>query len=643
MFRRIFLLGFALLFASGIAFAEIGDPQLKTDHPYYPGELASSTFERLFEAQAKLYEHVTGQPVKTEQDKVLAAWLWRNTHYWHGEPGREDLWGDGFEKGPDGTSREYWGGLYGNGFALCGTTHAQWVPEMQALLGHNRARTVGTAGHNSFEVFLQGGSYKEGKWVLLDHDISTVIFDEKGDTLLSIAEIAKKWNAYATRDYAGNKRPGWLPVGLHPEDGGVYAAYNVAEYFPGYAGPPPIVHLRRGESLRRYVAPGLEDGKTFVFWGRNYNTGKQPGPERAHTWVNQPDKMYRSKSGAGYKPGQARYANAVYTYSPDFASGDYREGVVEESDDHVTLEFSTPYVIGATPASTGPWDIYKPGGKNGLVISGSGDIPVSISLDRGATWRGVGNLVDELDATDHAKGFRQYWLKFDASAKTLAKSKLSIRTTCQMNSSLIPHIQPGKNTISYASSKQAIVSAGPTLAQARAHKIAGDFDSPKVTLELAAPRELGATTVYAAAHVRSSAPPDPSVAYFIEYSTDGGKSWQSIVSDWKITRRGDEPKDFWSQSFIWGEAKLPKPVKGPVQVRFRNTGGKHIARAEMHLAYEVPTDDSCQVTFAFADGRADMTRPHEHSFVAKAGQDTATHDFGAHPELRWVEMKPAAK
>lgn len=623
--------------------AGIGDPQIKTEHPYYPGELAASTFDRLFAAQAKLYEHVTGQPVKSEQDKVIAAWLWRNTHYWHGEPGAEDLWEQGLEKGPERTSREYWGGLYGHGFALCGTTHSQWTAEMQALLGHNRARTVGTAGHNSFEVFLSGGPYKDGKWVLLDHDVSTILFDEKGDALLSIADVTKNWKRFATRQYSGNQRSGWLPVGLHPEDGGVYAQYNVAEYFSGYAGAPPRVHLRRGESLRRYPGPGLEDGQTFVFWGRNYNTGGVPGPERSHTWVNQPEAMYRSTSGAGYKPGQARYANAVYTYTPDFVSDDYREGIVDESDDHVTLEFTTPYIIAATPASDGAWDIYKPGCKNGLVIEGNGSIPVSVSVDRGATWRGVGNLIDRLDATDHVKGFRQYWLRLDASASELAKAKLSTRTVCQMNSSLIPRLTPGANRVTYAASQQAIVSAGPTLAQARAHKIAGDFNSPKLTLALSAPRGRTTTKVYAAAHMRSSSPPDPSVAYFIEYSVDEGRTWNAIVSDWRITRRGDEPKDFWSQSFVWGEAKLPSPAKGPVQVRFRNTGGKQIARAEMHLAYQVPTDDACDITFAIGDARADMSKPREVRLTAKPGSDTLTFDAGEQPELRWVEMTPAKR
>ena len=74
---------------------------------------------------------------------MLAAWLWRNTHYWHGEEGAEDLWGQGFGKGLDSRTREYWTGLFAHGFGLCGTTHSQWVAEMEVLLGHGRGRGVG--------------------------------------------------------------------------------------------------------------------------------------------------------------------------------------------------------------------------------------------------------------------------------------------------------------------------------------------------------------------------------------------------------------------------------------------------------------------------------------------------------------------
>ena len=43
-------------------------------------------------------------------------------------------------------------------------------------------------------------------------------------------------------------------------------------------------------------------------------------PQRAETWVNQPEKMYQSKESSPYKDGRARFANALYTYTPNFAT-----------------------------------------------------------------------------------------------------------------------------------------------------------------------------------------------------------------------------------------------------------------------------------------------------------------------------------
>src|SRR5262249_20771849 len=134
--------------------ADVGDPQVRTDHAWYPGELACSSFERLAATQAELYQRVVGAAPATDEQKALASWLWRNTHYWHGEEGAEDLWGKGFLQGGDSRTREYWTGLFAHGFGLCGTTHSQWVAEMEALFGHNRGRAVGVDSHNSFEVFL---------------------------------------------------------------------------------------------------------------------------------------------------------------------------------------------------------------------------------------------------------------------------------------------------------------------------------------------------------------------------------------------------------------------------------------------------------------------------------------------------------
>lgn len=630
---------FVVLFASP-ALAGVGDPQIRTDHPWYPGELACSTWERLFATQAELYRRVTGKPCVTDEDKALAAWLWRNTHYWHGEEGAEDLWGAGFGKGMDTRNREYWGGLFSHGYGLCGTTHSQWVAEMEARFGHGRGRSVGANGHSAFEVFLRGEAYGEGKWVLLDHDLSTVVFDPSGNQLLGMKEIAADWKKLTDRGFKPERQRGWLICGLHPGDNGSYARNQVAEYLSGYAGPPPTVHLRRGETLRRYLSPGLEDGRTFVFWGRNYNTANVPGPERSHTWVNQPEAMFGSKTGAGYKPGQARFANAAFTYAPDFSTADYKEGVVSEDGTQVTFEFQSPYIIGATPPNAKEWGIYDTGGKNGLVVRGKADCKVSVSVDRGRTWVEGGRPSEGVDLTDVVKGRRQYLLRFHAGANQLAGSGITVTTVCEANGAVMPRLKDGGSLVTFAASGQGLVSAGPNVPLATTHVVAGKFDSPSVTLELRTPRGEPVTTIHAAAHMRSSSPPDPKVKYQVEFSTDGGNTWQPLVKDWGINRRGDEPADFWSQSFCWGDVKVPGgDAVSTVRVRLRNDGGKAVARAELHLGYRVATADPTAVTFAWSDDTGDHTA--SHTFVGKPDDKMWTVPTGKYARTKWVEMKPA--
>jgi hypothetical protein len=617
--------------------AGVGDPQVRTDHAWYPGELACSTFERLFATQSELYERVVGIKPMTDEQKALAAWLWRNTHYAHAEDGAEDLWGRGSGKGGDPRGREYWTGLFAHGFGLCGTTHAQWLAELEALLGHNRGRVVGVDGHSSFEVFLKGGPYGSGKWVLLDHDVSTVIFDKAGERLLSIAEVQKNWRRLTDRKFTPERQHGWLVCGLHPDDGGVYGRYEVAEYLAGYSGPPPLVHLRRGETLRRYLWPGLEDGKTFIFWGRNNNTAGVPGPERSHTWVNQPEKMHGSRIGTGYRPGQARFANAVYTYKPDFSNKDYREGVIAEDEKQVTFEFYTPYIIAATPPNPEPWGIYGSGCRNGLILKGEAHCPVSVSTDQGKTWTDCGRFRDGMDLTDHVKGRRQYFVRFHADAKTLAHTDLTMITVCQANTAVLPRLKDNGSKIEFQSSGQAVVSAGPNLPQAAAHLVSGKFGSSQVTLELATPRGEPVLAVCAAAHVQSGSPPRPDIKYQIEYSTDLGRSWRHVVKDWTILRRGDEPKDFWSQSLCWGTISVAEAKVSRVQVRFKNAGGKSYPRCELHLVYRTADADGTRVTFAWNDDRG--ARQASHVF---AGGKTGAWSLptGTNVRTRWVEFEP---
>jgi hypothetical protein len=621
---------------STVASAGVGDPQVRTNHPWYPGELACSTFERLFDTQAEMFERATGRAPQSDEDRALAAWMWRNLHFAHGEEGAQDLWGTGYRSG-DTTTREYWTGLFAHGFGLCGTTHAQWTAELNALLGPSRSRTVGVAGHNACEVFLTGGPYQDGRWALLDHDLSTVIFDPTGARLLSIDEIRQNLAQLIDPQFEPERQHGWPLGGLHPDDPRAYSEFNTVEHLPGYAGPPPMIHLRRGETLRRYYEPGLDDGRTFVFWGRNYRTDNIPGPERSRTWINQPERFVGSPGGSGYRPGQARYGNAVYTYRPNFKDGSYREGIVAESGDVVIFEFQTPYIIAATPPNDSDWGIYEPGGRNGLVINGRDNIPVSVSTDRGTTWHEGGSLKNAADLTDFVKGHRGYWLKLHASPERLALSDLEITTVCQANPATFPRLTDDGSTVSYAASATALSSIGPEKPHAASAIVDGAFDTPYVVLELPASQSGTPHDLYAAAHVASSNPPDPAIRYDIDWSADGAE-WQPVVEDWHIIRRDGEPADFWSQSFCYGDVALPSSARGPIRVRFRNDGGKRILRAETHLAYSIPRQDSCQATFCWSDS-SDARRTASHTF-AQSNPEPWRIDTGNEVRMHWVEFTP---
>ncbi len=620
------LLLLTLLLASSLR-AAVGDPQLATDHPWYPGELAMSSFERLTATQAEQYERTTAKKPETDHDRALAAWFFRNTHYAHGEEGKENLWGKGFVNDAHHATRDYWTGFFAHGFGLCGTTHAQWTAELDALLGPCRSRVTGTAGHNSFEVFLTGDAYGAGRWAMLDHDLSTVIFDEQGASLLGLDGIARNHRQWTERGFKPERQKGWLVCGLHKDDGASYATYRSAEYRAGYAGPPPLVQLRRGESLRRWFEPGLEDGKTFVFWGRNPMTRGIPGPERSRTWVNQPEKMHGSMDGTPHIDGQVRYGNAVYHWRPDFA-----DGVVSADEKRVTLEFFTPYIIGATPPDDSEWGIYKAGGSNGLVLRGNARCAVAVSTDGGASWQEAGTFRDGLDLTDAVKGHRQYHLRFDAPVSHLKTADITITTVCQANVATFPRLKDDSTRIRYEAGGRGIVSYGPNQPQAGPRIVEGAFDSPKVTLEFATPRGEPIRALHVAAQIASSNPPREDIAYHIEYSLDGGTTWVALLKDGRIHRRGVEPEDFWSQSMWDATLDLPQNTADKVRVRFHNTGGKRYLRVDGHLLYPVSGTTS-KVTFAWTDSAGEhlQTKLLDHREIWELPTRTAV-------KTRWVEL-----
>src|SRR5205823_4085820 len=123
----------------------------------------------------------------------------------------------------------------------------------------------------------------------------------------------------------------------------------------------------------------------------------------------------------------------------------------------------------------------------------------------------------------------------------------------------------------------------------------------------------------------------------IDASLDGGKTWKPIVNDWKISRRGNEPKDFWSQSLCWGSLEIGKTKASSVRVRFHNTGGKNIRRGEVHLAYRPARQDATKVTFAWTDDKGDQRATQ----VFEPGATNASWPIatGRNVQTRWVEFE----
>src|SRR5262249_19587846 len=131
------------------------------------------------------------------------------------------------------------------------------------------------------------------------------------------------------------------------------------------------------------------------------------------------------------------------------------------------------------------------------------------------------------------------------------------------------------------------------------------------------------------------------IKYHIELSTDAGKTWQPIVKDWTITRRGNEPKDFWSQSFCYGQRAIDNTAPQAVRVRFHNNGGKNYARGEAHLVYRPKRLDATRVTLAWTDAKGSQQASHTFESAAKEASWQIATDRDV--QTRWVEFEAVSR
>ncbi len=189
--------------------AAVGNPQVRTDHPIYPGELAYSTQERLARSIIDSGDWGLGLG-GSERDVALKLWLWRITHTIHdyspaswtplhsyyqakyGEhskahPTRPDPKGEVYAADDIENDAMRWQFSYG--YALCGTLHGVIEPQIRAIgkaLGKDwRSRRVGIPGDSNHEIYFGG------QWRAFDVNAMTLLFssnDAKTAELLPYKE-----------------------------------------------------------------------------------------------------------------------------------------------------------------------------------------------------------------------------------------------------------------------------------------------------------------------------------------------------------------------------------------------------------------------------------------------------------------------
>ncbi|MCY3021894.1 MAG: hypothetical protein NTW87_23025 [Planctomycetota bacterium] len=622
----------------------VGDPQLMTDHPFWQGELSCSTFERLAKNQADIYSRVAGQKTDNDEDKAIASWYWRNTHYFHctllAEP-------DIFKKGAHEVVRDYWAGLFSYGHSMCQENHYQYTAEMEYLLGHARARAVNVEGHTSFEVWVTGGAYDKGKWVLLDSDITTICFDKEQKAMMNIEELTKANRQQMLTNRAAKDNRGWLPE-LYPGDGvGTYTRIIYYALLCGYAGAPPIVNLRPGESLRRFPRPGLGEGEkgTLVYWG--ISVDGLDGPNRHITYVTDPSTCFNATKRPNQESDpnrRGRFGNAVFTYKPDFKSS------AAVDDTSVTIEHCSPFIIACKPAKK---NCLEAGATLGLVVTGKADCKICVSTDGMKTFSDPVDFKDGLDLTDLVKGHYQYWLKFMAPAASLTGKDVTITTRCMANGYVMPHLKADGTQVTFNASGLAAETIGPQADSIAKNIVAGGLDKPSFTVKLKTPHGEKIKTVCWAVRSPSGCPPKPDLAYKAEYSKDGNE-WKVLRDDWRIVPPVPyQAPDTWSQSFFYGtqdiasaDANAETGTAGEVQVRISNNMGKPYQMGQFSVLYATKNAAKTKVTYAWTEGGQDKTA--EHVYPAGATMDTswkietnpATGTAGKEPKLKWVEMTP---
>jgi hypothetical protein len=485
--------------------AQVGDPELKTDHPYYPGELGLSTPARAVSTALSRSRGTLGN--STNRDKMIRLFLWRGEHYGHLlSPAVYNL--PGVQPDPAGDNplmTDYDGmrALFSYGWGVCGTNHAQMRPFTEAMGWTDRRRAL--PGDTGYEVYVDGGwrYYNTDQYTLHFLSNSSSAHFASLDEVISANHHYIEWNPDVGlgyfmpqanthgnyQDFTGvtgtvaNRSLQWRDYYQNiwkTIPGGNYSLYG-----EGYAATPIVYRLRKGESFTRWISPsgavndlGLAG---LIWWG--YNGGNMGagdnGPYVEWSFVQNAPSRDETAGGAEESRGQQRYGNGGFDWQPDLASGEILDGAAAVTGtltsggspalrstgaSKLVLSHFTPYTIAGRPTDgTDPANNAADGAV--LTATATGTVGVEVSVNGGATWSSVGTLTSAgtpLDFTNAVKGRNSYLLRlsFD-DAEGLSSFRL--RTITMMNQGVYPNLKTGTTQVTYEAGNSGALDLSPDL------------------------------------------------------------------------------------------------------------------------------------------------------------------------------------
>ena len=639
----------------GRAYALVGDPQIMTDHPVYRGELSCSTLDRNIADAYRVFQDRYGHAPATDTEKLFALFAWKVEHGVHSASntvyvGVDDM--DATKEGPDKgwmDNRDCQMNQFSFGFALCYSIHAQ----MNALVGKafgdlKRARAMAIPGHVPFEAFVyEDAEKKNGHWALADFTTGMMVFGDDGQAL-AMKDIQPHVVAQDKAWMEDPKRGGPYKLAMGPYGDSLLGYRATAEPMPlhGYNAMPIVYSLRSGESFTRYLDPGLEDGKTYMFWARDYYAidGKPVhGPSRKQTFTD----AYPVGNG---HTGRFRVyqANGIFDYQVPLADGKYKEGIRSEQDAafvdgalrgkgthaQVIFQHTSPYVIAAWPEANNrgdrEWKLLEEKCVDGAIVKGTavGEVPVKVSVDGGQTWEdaGVAHGDFNLDFTDIVKGRHAYLVSFGLSPAGGLKS-LDMRTVVQVGRAVVPRLKDDGTKVTYQSGGQNVIQGGPSQNLADPLRVKEQETDGYRVMEIKAPGAIR----FASGMCRGNSPGRG--PWSVAFSLDNGKTWKQSMEDVTLTPE----ESAWGgghHGYIWGEMAFPdnKDAKS-VLVK---VGKGTISHAEVYATYEQPSTSPLEVTYGWTEGEA--AKQDTHLIPAGKMDDTWTVPTGKDVKTKWVRF-----